>query len=196
MDRRWSLPSWASAGLGSIQGRVGTSDKMNPEDVSIIRAERDASPQRFATYDPQDSFGEHYGAGRGESARQEVEGEEREEAEAFSESGSTTTRESVEIQPIRGTGSALSREQTETDRINRLETHRTALDRIETHRSQHSSTVGGFGSVRSRRTNKPLPNFGAGKPYPPLLPEREEYVVEFDGQGDPLHPQNWPTKKK
>ena len=37
---------------------------------------------------------------------------------------------------------------------------------------------------------------GAGKEYPPLLPDREEYVVEFDGPDDPLHPQNWPMRKK
>lgn len=36
----------------------------------------------------------------------------------------------------------------------------------------------------SRRTTtngeKPLPNFGAGKSFPPPLPAMEEYVVEFD----------------
>lgn len=37
---------------------------------------------------------------------------------------------------------------------------------------------------------------GAGKPYPPPLPAREEYVVEYDGVDDPLHAQNWPMKKK
>jgi DHA1 family multidrug resistance protein-like MFS transporter len=26
-----------------------------------------------------------------------------------------------------------------------------------------------------------MPNFGGGKPFPPQLPERDEYVVEFDG---------------
>jgi DHA1 family multidrug resistance protein-like MFS transporter len=37
---------------------------------------------------------------------------------------------------------------------------------------------------------------GANKPYPPPLPDREEYVVEFMGVDDPLHAQNWPMKKK
>lgn len=37
---------------------------------------------------------------------------------------------------------------------------------------------------------------GLGKPYPPPLPEREEYVVEFNGPDDSLHAQNWPMKKK
>lgn len=37
---------------------------------------------------------------------------------------------------------------------------------------------------------------GANKPYPPPLPDREEYVVEFTGADDPLHAQNWPLRKK
>ncbi|EEA27980.1 hypothetical protein TMatcc_003711 [Talaromyces marneffei ATCC 18224] len=75
-----------------------------------------------------------------------------------------------------------------------LERHTTALSRIATQRSQHSGTVGA--TLRSRVSKKPLPPFGAGKPYPPALPAKEAYVVEFDGPDDPLHPQNWPTKKK
>lgn len=76
--------------------------------------------------------------------------------------------------------------------------HPTALSRIQTGRSQHSQTIGA--SIRSRtvsrHSKKPLPNFGGGKPFPPPLPEREEYVVEFDGPDDPMHAQNWPLKKK
>lgn len=75
-----------------------------------------------------------------------------------------------------------------------MERHPTELSRIETHRTLQSSTVGA--SLKSRKSNKPLPGFGAGKPYPPPLPEREEYVVEFDGHDDPLHAQNWPLRKK
>ncbi|KAK4198503.1 putative polyamine transporter [Triangularia verruculosa] len=74
----------------------------------------------------------------------------------------------------------------------------TELGRIQTARSQHSATVGR--SIRSRRSRaslvKPLPPFGAGKPYPPLLPNQEDFVVEFDGPDDPLHAQNWPLAKK
>ncbi|KAL1953491.1 hypothetical protein VTO42DRAFT_2770 [Malbranchea cinnamomea] len=75
-----------------------------------------------------------------------------------------------------------------------LERNPTALSRIATQRSQHSATVGA--SLRSRPPKKPLPAFGAGKPYPPPLPEREVYVVEFDGPDDPLHPQNWSLRRK
>ncbi|POR32931.1 Putative transporter, partial [Tolypocladium paradoxum] len=59
------------------------------------------------------------------------------------------------------------------------------------------ATVGGGPRSRtSTRPSRPLPAFGAGKPFPPPLPEQEEYVVEFDGPDDPLHAQNWPLRKK
>jgi MFS transporter, DHA1 family, multidrug resistance protein len=76
----------------------------------------------------------------------------------------------------------------------RTRTHPIEDHRTETHRLQQVQTVGAT-SARSRKT-QPLPEFGGGKPYPPPLPEREEYVVEFDGKDDPLHPQNWPFKRK
>ncbi|KAF1848813.1 MFS general substrate transporter [Cucurbitaria berberidis CBS 394.84] len=78
-----------------------------------------------------------------------------------------------------------------------------ALRRIETHRSQHKTTVGApevesrlTRTLTRRKTERPLPSLGAGKPFPPPLPEREEYVVEFEGADDPLHPQNWTMNKK
>jgi DHA1 family multidrug resistance protein-like MFS transporter len=37
---------------------------------------------------------------------------------------------------------------------------------------------------------------GAGKEYPPLLPDPEDFVVEFDGAGDPLHPYNWSLMRR
>ena len=69
-----------------------------------------------------------------------------------------------------------------------------ALSRIHTQRSQHSGTVGQ--ADKSRDAYRPLPEFGGGKPYPPPLPAREEYVVEFDGEHDPRHAMNWSMKKK
>lgn len=84
----------------------------------------------------------------------------------------------------------MSRVNTQRD----LERHSTALSRINTQRSQHTGTVGR--SLKSRESKKPLPEFGAGKSYPPPLPSQEAYVVEFDGPHDPLHPQNWPMRKK
>ncbi|KAJ5546097.1 MFS general substrate transporter [Penicillium frequentans] len=76
---------------------------------------------------------------------------------------------------------------------NRTNVSRT-LSRIETQRLQHQLTVGE--SVKSRASKTPLPAFGDGKPYPPPLPNREDYVVEFDGPNDPMYPKNWPTMTK
>ncbi|KAF2634358.1 MFS general substrate transporter [Massarina eburnea CBS 473.64] len=94
-----------------------------------------------------------------------------------------------------GGGSFLSRHPTER--------HPEAISRIETHRSQHASTVGASTSpsrlnttLSRRKTARPLPDMGAGKPFPPSLPNREEYVVEFDGVDDPRHAQNWSMGKK
>ncbi|KAL2149452.1 hypothetical protein VTH82DRAFT_8103 [Thermothelomyces myriococcoides] len=88
-----------------------------------------------------------------------------------------------------GIGVGMSRIETQRD----LERDPTELSRIHTARSQHSGTVG---RSKSKEWKKPLPNFGAGKPYPPPLPNQEDYVVEFDGPDDPLHAQNWPLRKK
>jgi DHA1 family multidrug resistance protein-like MFS transporter len=89
---------------------------------------------------------------------------------------------------------SISRMPTQREDIENLERHETALSRIQTQKSQHSNTVGA--SVKSRASRKPLPAFGAGKPYPPGLPEREQYVVEFENADDPMHAQNWPIRKK
>ncbi|EFW19866.1 hypothetical protein D8B26_003635 [Coccidioides posadasii str. Silveira] len=110
------------------------------------------------------------------------------ESRRLSDSSISSSRTSGSISSIDGTD--IFRAPTYRD----LERHPTALSRIATQRSQHSATVGA--SFRSRTPKGPLPAFGAGKPYPPPLPEKEEYVVEFDGPDDPLHPQNWSMKRK
>ncbi|OXV09877.1 hypothetical protein Egran_02361 [Elaphomyces granulatus] len=104
-------------------------------------------------------------------------------SESISSDASSPTSEAEE-------GDDMSRIETQHD----LERHPTALSRIATQRSQHIGTVGA--GVRTHIVKTPLPPFGAGKPYPPPLPEKEAYVVEFDGPDDPLHPQNWPFKRK
>lgn len=78
--------------------------------------------------------------------------------------------------------------------LRRSATHPIEDLRTETHRLQQIQTVGA--SLKSKPDSKPLPEFGGGKPYPPMLPAQEDYVVEFDGKDDPLHPQNWPFLKK
>jgi MFS transporter, DHA1 family, multidrug resistance protein len=82
-----------------------------------------------------------------------------------------------------------------TASLARTRTHPIEQHRTQTHRLQHSQTVGAH-PTKSKVPSTPLPEFGGGKPYPPPLPEREEYVVEYDGKDDPLHPQNWLFKKK
>ncbi|KAL8736600.1 MAG: hypothetical protein Q9181_002323 [Wetmoreana brouardii] len=141
---------------------------MDIVDRDLERAETDASPT---------SFQQHKQDGGPQL--------ERLESAASSSSSSSTSSPSIIREEI-----GMSRIQTGRD----LERHPTELSRIETHRSQHSGTVGR--SLKSRESKKPLPNFGGGKDYPRQLPEREEYVVEFDGPDDPLHPQNWPIRKK
>lgn len=146
---------------------------MNPEDLAMQKAERQASPERWA--------------------KEEVEATEPAERIAtVTSSGSAAS--SVDVQEMH---SGISRIATQRDDVFGLERHPTALSRIETHRSQQSATVGaGLKSRTTSKQSRPLPAFGAGKPFPPPLPEREQYVVEFDGPDDPMHAMNWPWQKK
>lgn len=106
---------------------------------------------------------------------------------------STSSISSTEAGDLHERPVSISRVPTSRD----LERHPTEISRIHTALSQHSSTVGRDPTrARSRRDSKPLPAFGGGKPLPPPLPDREAYVVEFEGPDDPYHPQNWPMKKK
>ncbi|KAK9239872.1 major facilitator superfamily domain-containing protein [Lipomyces kononenkoae] len=67
------------------------------------------------------------------------------------------------------------------------------IQRIQSARSIHSEILDY--KVR-KKIFELLPPFGAGKEYPPQPPGIENYIVEFDGADDPLHPQNWPVAKK
>ncbi|KAK9248825.1 major facilitator superfamily domain-containing protein [Lipomyces tetrasporus] len=72
------------------------------------------------------------------------------------------------------------------------------LDRVRTAISIASETVGVAPEqqIDPSMAEKVLPPFGGGKPYPRALPNREDYVVEYDGPNDPDHPQNFPLLKK
>lgn len=137
----------------------------------------------------------------------------RQSSASSSSTTSSNSTHSARLEEIRTAHSTPARDRRPTINSqassgNLLQLHPTernpeAIRRIETHRSQHRSTVGTEDvpsrltrTITRRKTEKPLPSLGAGKPFPPLLPDREEYVVEFDGVDDPLHAQNWPTKKK
>ncbi|BCS29783.1 MFS transporter [Aspergillus puulaauensis] len=76
----------------------------------------------------------------------------------------------------------------ETERDEELE-----LERINTYRLQQHETIG---SSRGRVPREQWLPLGAGKPYPPDLPNVEAYIVEFEGSDDPMHPQNWPMKRR
>ncbi|KAE8155095.1 major facilitator superfamily domain-containing protein [Aspergillus avenaceus] len=102
-------------------------------------------------------------------------------SETMSSTGSSSSVGDPQLHTLRSRN-------TEVD-LERQHTRSDALSRINTQRLQHALTVGE--SVKSHPSRAPLPAFGAGKPYPPPLPDREDYVVEFDGTEDPLYPQNW-----
>ena len=165
---------------------------MNREDANILRDERDASPRRFSNWDPNDSFFKRYHRLSPEE-KEKLYRSMPEDGDSRSSSSSATSSSSaasVRLEAIR----TANMSRTATNRINHQESHPDALDRIETHRTQHSGTVG---AVKSRKsTRREIPAMGAGKPYPPMLPDMEEYVVEFDGVDDPRHAQNWPMKRK
>lgn len=150
---------------------------MNEADLEVERNERNASPERFASI----THGHGHSHGRGRPSH-EI------ERTATGSSVSTSSSEGSAQRRQRG----MSRVSTQRD----LERNPTILSRIATARSQHTGTVGRSQTGKSRDSRRPLPEMGLGKPYPPPLPEREEYVVEFDGPDDPLHAQNWPMKKK
>lgn len=42
----------------------------------------------------------------------------------------------------------------------------------------------------------PLPAMGGGKPFPPMLSDRDPYAVGYDGPDDPTFPHNWSLTKK
>ncbi|KAF3933655.1 hypothetical protein ABW20_dc0101450 [Dactylellina cionopaga] len=95
------------------------------------------------------------------------------------------------------TGAGVSRIATAQDFETRLDAERTRtlMSRTRTAQSVHVNTIGAD-PTRTRSKKKKLPPFGSGKEYPPELPDIEQYIVDFEGFDDPLHPQNWSPKKK
>lgn len=140
---------------------------MNNEDYRMRSDEREASPVRF----PGGS-------------------EEVEKIEApLTRAATADSVSSVSSHRV-GSHPGISRFPTQRDDEN-LARHPTSLSRIATGRSQHANTLASSTRSRTLRRHEttPMPNFGGGKPFPPSLPDREEYVVEFDGPDDPLHAQ-------
>ena len=142
---------------------------MDSEDLRMETAERDASPQRFSNTP----------AGRPSH--------EIERIPTASSTSTSSSEGSVARREI-----TMSRVSTQRD----LERHPTVISRTQTAKSQHAGTIGRSLNTHTRESRRPLPEMGLGKPYPPLLPPSEDYVVEFTGPDDPMHAQNWPMKKK
>ncbi|QIW97000.1 hypothetical protein AMS68_002518 [Peltaster fructicola] len=191
---------------------------LNVEDQEIIDAERDASPERWADWRRREAD-ERHNAHMKEEEEEQHNAHLKEEVEEYhqrEEEEQQNTRLHEELDghlarhnDNRGSVSSVSSyttrstrrpsaflrttsTQVERDVFAYLERHPTAIQRMQEHRLQHSETVG---TTRSR-AKRELPDFGGGKPYPPPLPDREEYVTEFNGYDDPEHPQNWPFKTK
>ncbi|KAK9367946.1 major facilitator superfamily domain-containing protein [Lipomyces kononenkoae] len=68
------------------------------------------------------------------------------------------------------------------------------LERVRSDRYIAKETMGADDSDRLGLSS--LPPFGGGRPYPPMLPAREQYIVEYNGPDDPYHPLNWSALKK
>lgn len=171
-QRKYARITTASGPVIKLQDNYQTSrPTMNRTDGELQQAEADVS-----------NWGEEKHRNSAEADRPTTSGT------TGSSSGSSS---SVEYDPD---VHRLQSRNTEVDLERRRSTTSQALSRIETQRLQHQLTVGE--SVKSRVSKTPLPAFGAGKPYPPQLPNRDDYVVEFDGPDDPLYPQNWPLWTK
>lgn len=206
--------------MASPDPRLGLTPFLDEVDREAIEAERNASPHAFPGPRP---LSRSHSAARTRPRRRSADalpspspGLEQDayqrrpsdEIERVSTTASSATTSSHQPRgPGAGAGPDADQLSYRATSMSRVPTHLEPLDRyptdlvrIATQRSQHSETVGRRVSTRrsrfSRRSEKPLPAFGGGKEYPPMLPERDEYVVEFDGEHDPLHPHNWPFKKK
>jgi DHA1 family multidrug resistance protein-like MFS transporter len=162
---------------------------MNREDVNISYAERESSPVRFHDYDPNDTVSKKYQELHQRRAEEE-QAADREEAEEVERNGSVSSASTVDDEQSNRRGrphgsrtTTQSSGRMEEMVMNYLDRHPTAAKRIQNHRLQHSRTVG---SVKAAVAKGELPPFGDGKPYPPPLPDKDEYVVEFDGDDDPM----------
>ncbi|CAK9442083.1 uncharacterized protein LODBEIA_P58470 [Lodderomyces beijingensis] len=49
--------------------------------------------------------------------------------------------------------------------------------------------------TRAQSSTDPMPSMGGGKEFPPMLPDRDPYCVEYE-ENDPNHPHNWWIWKK
>lgn len=141
---------------------------MDTLDRDLVEAERDASPERFPQVHP------------------------------YTSRLNTSSGHSLNSIPTATPGQEYTESRNRT-RTRESSLHPIELGRIRTQRLQHNSTVGSTVGSTLRRQSRPSGTpleIGAGKPLPPSFLDAEDYVVEFLGPNDPLHPQNWPFMKK
>lgn len=71
------------------------------------------------------------------------------------------------------------------------------MSRASISRTQSRRLAGAEGLYEAASlSTEPLPPMGGGKEIPPMLPDQDPYMVEFDGPDDPLFPINWKLSKK
>ncbi|KAF3936396.1 hypothetical protein ABW19_dt0201817 [Dactylella cylindrospora] len=117
-----------------------------------------------------------------------------EQAAALHRADGEYSKESLED----SSAGAVSRVATARDVETGLEAQRTRtlMSRTRTAQSVHTYTIGADPSARTRSRAERLPGFANGRDYPPMLPDVEQYMVDFTGFDDPMHPQNWSLRKK
>lgn len=77
------------------------------------------------------------------------------------------------------------------DEMSRIESH------VESSRRLSRRLTGAEDLInKANSTNEALPLMGGGRDYPPPLPDRDPYIVAYDGPDDPMHPHNWSLWKK
>lgn len=119
----------------------------------------------------------------------DISGRDIEEAE---EDANQFERDSSSLNISRSALQARTRTLSTGSILRHRDTHPLELDRIATHKSLHSGTVGRRGTKVPTRVE----TLGAGKIFAPADYNVEEFLVEFDGHDDPLHPQNWPKGRR
>lgn len=159
----------------------------------MLASNRNASPERWASRQGQTTGKEH-----SEELETPTAGMQKEESNRHLTAASASSADTSELARRPPASTHVSRMTTRRDDATDLEHHPTALSRIQTGRNQHNGTIGAslLSRTVTRHSKTPMPPFGGGKAFPPPLPAREEYVVEFDGPKDPMHAQNWPFSKK
>lgn len=108
------------------------------------------------------------------------------ERNSKSEASLHNTEEPFLVQPFDGTTATAHQD---------LEEMSMSLERVSRTMSRRLSGMDELYEKASQSTD-PMPSMGAGKPLPPRLPDREAYLVAYDGPDDPIFPHNWLLTKK